>query len=92
MVNIHTARTALYRLYDADDQLLYVGITNMPNVRLAAHRGRGWWHQVARTEVEWYETRQPAAQAEVRAIQEEWPLYNVTNSPRRSPIRYIPDS
>ncbi|MFI1728220.1 GIY-YIG nuclease family protein [Streptomyces acidicola] len=85
MVDIHTARTALYRLYDAEGVLLYVGITNMPNVRFATHRSKPWWKQVLRKEIEWFDTRQPAAEAEVLAIRNEQPLYNVTNSPWRSP-------
>lgn len=31
-------RTALYRLYDAGDRLLYIGISNNPEARWARHR------------------------------------------------------
>lgn len=65
-------RTALYRLYDANDALLYVGITYHPTERFAQHRKEShWWHQVARREVTWHEHRPAAQDAEKRAIQEE---------------------
>jgi hypothetical protein len=76
VVNIETARTALYRLYDREGVLLYVGITNMPNVRWAAHSLKPWWKQVARKDLTWFDTRPPAASAEVRAIRAEHPLHN----------------
>lgn len=76
MVNIHIARTALYRLYDGEDRVLYIGITNMPNVRFDAHRMKPWWKQVARKDIEWFENRHQASCAEVRAIRAERPLYN----------------
>ena len=76
MVNIHTARTALYRLYDEGGVLLYVGITNMPNVRFDAHTMKPWWRQVAHKDVTWYDNRQLASQAEVMAIRTEHPVHN----------------
>lgn len=76
MVDIHSARTALYRLYGTDDQLLYVGITNMPQVRWAAHCMKPWWSQVVRKQIDWFGSRQEAAEAEVRAIRAESPAHN----------------
>ncbi|GLP64251.1 hypothetical protein TUSST3_08710 [Streptomyces sp. TUS-ST3] len=76
MVNIHTARTALYRLYDGGGVLLYVGITNMPNVRFDAHTMKPWWSQVAHKDVTWFDNRQQASQAEVLAIRNEHPVHN----------------
>ncbi|MFI5992424.1 GIY-YIG nuclease family protein [Streptomyces sp. NPDC051362] len=84
MVDIHTARTALYRLYDEDGVLLYVGITNMPNVRFASHSMKSWWKRVARKDIAWFDNRQKAEQAETKAIHEERPVFNVAKSPWRS--------
>lgn len=84
MVDIHAARTALYRLYDGDGDLLYVGITNMPNARWAAHTLKPWWKQVARKEVAWFDNRAQAEQAETLAIRQECPRHNVAKSPWRS--------
>lgn len=80
MVDIQSARTALYRFYDSANVLLYVGITNMTQVRWAAHTMKPWWKQVARKEVVWFENRAAAAQAEVMAIRHEEPRYNVANA------------
>jgi hypothetical protein len=84
VVDIHTARTALYRLYDEGGVLLYVGITNMPQVRFAAHTMKPWWKRVTRKDIAWFENRPLAEQAETLAIREERPLYNLAKSPWRS--------
>ncbi|MFI8942718.1 GntR family transcriptional regulator [Streptomyces syringium] len=71
------AQTALYHLYDADDRLLYVGITNDTTKRLAAHRhSKHWWRLVAREAVEWFATREEAEKAEIDAIRRNHPRYN----------------
>jgi predicted GIY-YIG superfamily endonuclease len=73
-------RTALYRLYDADDRLLYVGVTRDVDRRLAAHRNdKPWWPQVARRSVEWFDERGDAAKAETQAIRSETPAYNIVD-------------
>ena len=69
--------TALYRLYDSDDQLLYIGITTYPPKRFVEHeRDKPWWPQVARRDVEWIESRTQAETAERCAIAAEGPKYN----------------
>ncbi|MFC9700900.1 type II toxin-antitoxin system prevent-host-death family antitoxin [Streptomyces sp. NPDC056943] len=69
--------TALYRLYDVEDRLLYVGITGDPKVRFTQHRKeKPWWAEVALREVEWFSTRSDAERAEQRAIRREVPRYN----------------
>ncbi|MGW5477640.1 hypothetical protein [Streptomyces sp. NPDC004008] len=74
-------RTALYRLFDGHDQLLYVGITFNPRDRWLAHSAtKGWWKQVARREVEWWDTRLDAEVAESKAIRDERPLYNIAGA------------
>ncbi|MFE6355895.1 GIY-YIG nuclease family protein [Streptomyces rochei] len=70
-------RTALYRLYDADDLLLYVGITHNPKRRWSAHsRDKHWWPDVARKTIEWFETRKSAERVEKIEVEEERPRYN----------------
>lgn len=86
-------RTALYRLYDADDELLYVGITWNPKSRWAQHAThKSWWHTVTRKTVEWHEDRSSAIAAEARATAAEKPRYD--DSARRdqkTPRRDLPD-
>lgn len=71
---------AVYRFFDADGSLLYVGMTEHPLVRFAAHRTKApWWSRVdsTRTTVTWCYTRAAAEKAELKAIADEEPEYNV---------------
>jgi predicted GIY-YIG superfamily endonuclease len=81
-------RTALYRLYGADDRLLYVGISSNPKGRLGAHsRDKHWWPEVARHALEWFETRKSAERIEKIEVEEERPRYNkVFNGDRRTEL------
>ncbi|MFI2761350.1 type II toxin-antitoxin system prevent-host-death family antitoxin [Streptomyces echinatus] len=77
-------RTALYRLYDADGTLLYIGISHDPNARFEQHaKLKDWWPLVAQREVEWFDDRPTAATAEAEAIRSEDPEHNGTYSLRR---------
>lgn len=70
-------RTALYRLYDANGTLIYVGISKNPEVRWGTHKSeQPWWPQVVRKTVEWYDDRTTAAKAEAVAVRTENPLMN----------------
>lgn len=72
-------RTALYRLYDLDNHLLYVGISNKPLARWALHASdKAWWGDVAVRDIEWFPTRTEAEQAEVKAIAVEGPRWNAS--------------
>ncbi|WP_438479170.1 GIY-YIG nuclease family protein [Streptomyces asiaticus] len=75
-------RTALYRFYDEGGALLYVGITAHLEARWIEHeRVQSWWPQVARKTVEWFDSRPPARDAELKAIKDERPIHNVNSSP-----------
>ncbi|MGX1220369.1 GntR family transcriptional regulator [Streptomyces ambofaciens] len=70
-------RTALYRLYDADDQLLYVGISSDPPSRMQQHASdKLWWPEVAHHTITWLTSRSEALAAERAAINSEHPCYN----------------
>lgn len=77
-------RTALYRLFNADDELLYVGITWQPlSARMGEHAAeQPWWREIDHATAIWYPTRQEADQAETKAIQAEHPKYNVKKKNR----------
>ncbi|WP_208903947.1 GIY-YIG nuclease family protein [Streptomyces incarnatus] len=78
-------RTALYRLYDAEDTLLYVGIAGDPRSRWAQHardKRDTWWPQVHTRDVEWFDTREMAEEAELAAILAERPRHNAVGSLR----------
>ncbi|MFE9448308.1 GIY-YIG nuclease family protein [Streptomyces sp. NPDC006739] len=72
-----TGRTALYRAFDADGALLYVGITDSPTVRFKQHQTTAeWWPLMVLREVEWLNTRSEAEQTEAKAIKAEAPKFN----------------
>lgn len=69
--------TALYRHYDSDGVLLYVGITKDTEHRFKSHAAYAIWPQfAARHTGEWFGDRADAFAAEKAAIQEERPLFN----------------
>lgn len=72
-----TGRTALYRHFDADGCLLYVGISCNPLSRLKQHSWAAeWFERLASTSVEWLDKRSEAMKAERSAIQNELPEFN----------------
>lgn len=76
-------RTALYRLFDTEGRLLYIGIAFNPDNRWAGHgASKSWWVDVAEKRIEWHETRSAAVAAERAAIASELPLYNKQDSPQ----------
>lgn len=75
-------RTALYRFFDADGRLLYVGITHQPTTRFSQHaknKALTWWPDVARKEIVWLNSRELAAEAEIVAIKTEKPQHNLSH-------------
>lgn len=84
MVDDPNGRTGLYRLFDAEDVLLYVGISHRPQGRWRQHGAqKAWWPQVVRKEIVWYATRLAAGTAEQSAIKEKDPKYNDQREVRR---------
>ncbi|MFH8867145.1 GIY-YIG nuclease family protein [Streptomyces griseus] len=82
-MTIHQGRTALYRLYNAEGKLLYIGISQNPDVRWGQHSTtKPWWGDVEERKVEWHETRPLAAAAEVASIEAEQPLWNSNHATR----------
>lgn len=72
-----TKRCAVYLHYDADDVLLYVGITDDPVVRGKRHASRSTWAQfAARHEGVWCDDRPAAERKEVELIKTLRPLFN----------------
>ncbi len=73
--------TALYRHYDADGTLLYVGIALSPIARLCEHRdGSAWYDRIATVKIARYPSREDALAAESEAIRTERPLHNVVGN------------
>lgn len=67
----------VYRIYDANRQLLYVGLTANAEARFKSHRlMQDWWPDVRTIEVEHFEGRAAAEEAERATIRAERPLHN----------------
>lgn len=76
---------AVYRCYDADGRLLYIGSTGDRYTRLRGHEKRTpWWSRVARTETQDYPDEAAARSAEHTAIATESPPYNVRGNWKRT--------
>ena len=77
-----TGRYILYRFFDSQGDLLYVGQTCNLNQRIDNHRlSKPWWHEVADCRVEFLSDQCALDEAERRAV--------VTESPRHNKIRYL---
>lgn len=75
-------RTAVYRIFNAAGELLYVGSSNNPRIRCYQHAStKRWWSEVASRTEEWFETRLEAKSIEKAAIVAEKPRYNVQHTP-----------
>ena len=71
-------KTQLYRHYDSNKKLLYVGVSLNAAARLAQHRDAApWFDAITDVKIETYPTREDALAAERRAIAEENPACNI---------------
>ncbi len=79
-------RAELYRHYDTDGNLLYVGVSHSTIVRLMGHKcTSAWFDQITTIKIERFDCREDALRAERKAIETESPLHNVKNSLREIP-------
>lgn len=70
--------TILYRYFDNDANLLYVGITKNQFKRFSAHASKALWvSQINYATFEHFDTRSDALDAEAEAIRTENPKYNI---------------
>lgn len=71
-------KTELYRHYDKDNTLLYVGVSLSYASRLAQHRDHAhWFKDVEIVKIERFLTRREALDAEKRAVVSENPKCNI---------------
>ena len=79
--------TNLYRHFNEAGALLYVGISLSAVNRLSAHSQKApWFSEIARIEIEKFDTREAAQAAEKQAIAREKPRYNVRHVPKPEPV------
>lgn len=78
---------ALYRFFDAEGVLLYIGITADVPARFQKHRDdKPWWGEVARIAMEPFPDRPSVLAAERRAIKAEMPRWNVQHQIRAKKV------
>lgn len=71
-------KAAIYRFFDADGTLIYVGQTADPFNRLRLHGVEtAWADEIVRVEIHRVKTRRDARLLERQVIADEAPLYNV---------------
>jgi excinuclease UvrABC nuclease subunit len=76
-------RPAVYRCWDADGRLIYIGASRSVPQRLAQHLIESWWHGIiARIEVRLFPTIEAAFAVEKAAIKELRPAFNVKHAGR----------
>lgn len=73
----------IYKLFDAKDRLLYVGISMNGPGRLPGHSRKDWWLKAARCEFEHVKGRTAAEDREKELIIALEPLWNAMHNPRR---------
>jgi hypothetical protein len=82
------APTSVYRYYDSDGALVYVGITARGVQRQNEHNALAeWWRYVARQDVEHYLTREAAAAREIELIARFRPPFNRQYNPDHERLR-----
>lgn len=81
----------LYRCFDENDNLLYVGISWSAPLRFRGHSVTSpWWGDVVRVSLERYQSRPIAEAAEQQAIRTEAPRYNAQHAVE-APVKREPD-
>ena len=82
-----THPTNLYRHFNSEGRLLYVGVSLSAIGRLAGHRTKSdWFPNIARVEIETLPDRISALCAEKDAIANESPQFNVRHQGRKSSV------
>lgn len=77
---LRNRRTAVYKYYNVVGRALRIGIADNPERRAKEYASSVlWWSHVdhTRTQIDWYNDRDTALDAETVAIANERPLYNV---------------
>lgn len=76
-----STKTALYRHFGKDGELLYIGISYNPFARLSQHElSSSWASLTASMTIEYFESREDALLAEKHAIINDKPIYNIVHN------------
>lgn len=78
--------TCLYRHFDKDGVLLYVGVSMSPLLRTSAHKRSRWHKAIYCIKLTHFDTPSEAYAAEEIAIKSEMPIFNIQLKPRAEKI------
>jgi predicted GIY-YIG superfamily endonuclease len=82
-----TPQAYLYRHFEPDGDLLYVGVSLSPLQRSQTHtESAAWREHICLIVIEPFATREEALAAEETAIRDEYPKYNRTHNGHRHPL------
>ena len=81
-----TGTCKLYRHFDGDDVLLYVGVSKSALRRLSEHSTAKWADDIVRVSVQNFPSRSEALKAEREAILKERPKYNIAGT--KPPVEF----
>jgi hypothetical protein len=85
-------KCALYRHFDKNGALLYVGISISPTNRNKNHSSNAdWFQQVVRIDIEWCASKEAALWAEDVAIRQENPRHNISRGNKKGPASRDPE-
>jgi predicted GIY-YIG superfamily endonuclease len=74
-------QTTLYKFYNENKELLYVGITSQKDNRWSQHKAsKPWWKEHKYVVSDHYDTREEASAAEEQSIKLEKPKYNIKHN------------
>ncbi|OCB57654.1 hypothetical protein A5677_16960 [Mycobacterium malmoense] len=84
-------RHILYRFFNKDDELLYVGLTDNPGIRFRTHQStQTWYTECVLATMEHFDSRNALKRAELNAIRVEKPKYNVVGNPvHKEPTKHV---
>lgn len=92
MAALENRPTYLYRHYDKQGKLLYVGISAAPFSRLANHAAQSEWaDKIDTVKLERFSTRSAALKAEAKIIRNDAPKFNVSREITGEQMDYIFD-
>jgi len=78
MSRLANAAHYVYRVYDIEGRLIYVGCTHEPEARLKRHNKSSWWApQIAKVRIKVYPSRKAGLAAETEARNTEHPRWNI---------------
>lgn len=70
----------LYKIFNKNKQLLYVGFTNNISRRFSQHKGKEWFKLMASFESIFFATEMECKEAEEDCIKEQKPVYNLQHN------------